>query len=240
MIAPRLAAARILIARAASVLILGAGGCGEERVAYIYRNPLLEANGSPAPKDARLPDGTPIVYIDKPLEQWRAEREAMEAGVTEPTAPAEEIRVEQPDGSVTLRNERAEHLVGNLMTCFRNREWEAIWYQCITRDARDRWERSGGTEAFVEWCEKNRKDIMEFLNRAGFGFLGTDVLLQQTGPGVAAIRFSPRISSQFRVRALAITQGSDGSRLIDVQWNPDFVEDPTGKGRRSPVQSNRP
>ncbi len=225
---------------AAIAAALSMGGCGEERVAYIYRSPLLEANGSPAPKDARLPDGTRIVYIDKPLEQWRAERDAIEAGAEAPAAPREDIRVQEPDGSVTLRNERAEHLVGNLMTCFRNREWEVVWYQCLTRDARDRWERSGSAEAFVEWCEKNRTDLMEFLNRAGFGFLGTDVLLQQTGPGVAAIRFSPRISSQFRVRALAITQGQDGSRLIDVQWNPDYVEDPKGNPRRLPAQSNRP
>lgn len=231
--------------------------CGEERTAYVRRSPVLSANGAEQPKEGVLPDGTRVVFIDVPLEEWRAKRDAELAGTADANggganggkggesgsgSSSEEIRVERA-GGVDLTNKRVEHLVANLMTCFRNREWETVWYQCLDTSTRERWQREkGGPEGFVEWCEANRDDLMAFLNRAGFGFLGSDVVLAQTAPNVSCIRFSPRISSQFKLSAIAMSHSDGAVWLLDIQRNADYVDPVDGKkaSGNQRNQSNRP
>lgn len=191
-------------------------GCEGERRAFVYRSPFLAANGQKPPENPTLPDGTPIEFIDKPLAQWRQERDAEASGSEIPAPPAEEIRTTAPDGSVVMVTTRPEQLIANLMTCFRNREWELVWYDLLDADVRSRWESEGGPEAFIAWCEKARKDMMEFLNRAGFGYLRTEVTIESMGANRQRIRFSPMIADKFRVTALEMSQTPNGMRLSGV------------------------
>ncbi|MDA1106423.1 MAG: hypothetical protein O2855_07530 [Planctomycetota bacterium] len=236
------AGAVAIVLGAATCGVLLAGGCAEEKVVYKYRSPLLAAHGSLPDEDPRMPDGTKIVYIDKPIADWRREQAELEAaersgaangtatpGVDDGTEEVEGPRVTLKTGAIQLHNDTHEWLLTNLSTCFRNREWELLWRQCLAPESRRRWEgERGGTTEFVEWCETSRTDLMEFLNRAGHGLHGGDVLLQVTAPGVTCVRFSPQISTLFRISAVAMAHVDGQWKLMDIQWNQDYADPRTG------------
>ncbi|MBM4099118.1 MAG: hypothetical protein FJ260_04055 [Planctomycetes bacterium] len=194
-------------------------GCAEERVEYRYR-PSFMTDPS-APKEVTLADGTRVVFVDEPLGQPKPSAEAA-APVLGPDGKPVPRKVFQPreeldDGTVILRNLMPADVVANAMACFRNEEYRLMWDQLLAPESRDAYERTGGFQAFEQWCRTNRKPTMELLNRMRFNAVGSDVAMKEVRPGVMRATLAPHLWEQFNLRVVEFEQTKDGMKLLTIR-----------------------
>lgn len=204
--------------------------CQEQRVEYHYRPGYVD--DSSTPKEVMLPNGTKVIFVDRPLGQSSIEEGGGGRAPTISNQPKLgpdgkpipvkifEARETLEDGTVILRNIMPDHVVANTMTCFRNEEYRIMWDQLLAPETREKWEKSGGFEAFDKWCHANRKSTMELLNRMRFNAVGSDVAMKQIGPGVMRATLSPHLWDQFQLRVVEFEQTPDGMKLLSIRPAP--------------------
>jgi hypothetical protein len=236
-----------LVATAMASVAIGVG-CTEVVTEY-HRRPGFYKLASESELEGQYvaPDGTRVVFVeDGPLpseqeardaraaeraEAARRERERLrleawktgrpippEAMEPEPAA-AFQAREVADDGSVIYRAILPEHVIGNVMTCLRNQEYEALWNQVVCDATRRQWESDGGRyEDFVAWCVKNRAELMMMLNRMSFGYYGgSDVVVDRMPDASVRVRFSPQLATQFKFREVHVAMNRQGMGLAGIR-----------------------
>ncbi len=238
MIAARRVRAVASIAVTASATL---AGCTEVVTEY-HRRPGFYKLASENELDAQYtaPDGTRVVFVeDGPLPSEQAARDARAAERAEAARrererlrleawkdgrpiPPEAMEPEPPkafqarevgdDGSVTYRAILPEHVIGNVMSCLRNQEYDALWNQVVCETTRRQWESGGGSyEDFVAWCIKN-------LNRMSFGYYGgSDIVVDRLPDASVRVRFSPQLASQFKFREVHVVMDRQGMGLAGIR-----------------------
>lgn len=223
-------------------------GCETTVTEYHRRSSFYnQGQDGAAPGEFVTQSGTRVVFIeDAPLpgeqrilDAKRAEREeaarrerarmrveARRAGLPippeamEPEAPKTfKPREVLDDGTVVYRALLPEHVIGNTMTCLRNQEYDVLWEDVVSDEARRGFLASGRSrESFVEWCVANRGELMMTLNRMSFGYYGgSDVVVDQLPNMRFRVRFSPQLEQQFKFRQLTIVQEGFGMKLGGIQ-----------------------
>ena len=141
--------------------------------------------------------------------------EAMEPEPRKTFKPREVLE----DGSVVYRALLPEHVIGNTMTCLRNQEYDVLWEDVVSDNARRGFLASGRSrEEFIKWCVANRGELMMTLNRMSFGYYGgSDVVVDQLPNMRFRVRFSPQLERQFKFRELTIVQEGFGMKLGGIQ-----------------------
>ncbi|HMN96526.1 MAG TPA: hypothetical protein PKC43_09360 [Phycisphaerales bacterium] len=217
----RLARAAARAGRPASALIAAAAvalaaGCKPYVIEYHSRPAFYHtASDRPLPDELEKPDGTRIIYRDA-----RSARGGQGAGGrkgdSEP--PPFQIRETGSDGSIVLRCVLPEHVIANAMTCIRQREYEILWDQLLSRAAREAYVREAdGFDGFADFIEDERGPIMETLNRMSFGFHGQDVILETGARGSLQARLGPRLIDQFRYTVVEIVMEDGLLRLHTIR-----------------------
>lgn len=208
--------------RLAPILVLLAASCSPERVEYRYRNPLSDRAKDEI--DHTLPDGTKVVYRDRPAVA------AGRFGPTEVAAPADggqaagvgasdgggpslELRIEHPDGSIELRAFTPAQVIAHLQNAIRNREYPPFYAQMLTKEARTEWDARGGEPAFAAWMDEQRSSVMEFLNRTNYGMFSSDVVTRATGPRSVELQLTPHLHGQFKFDAIEFERQGGMMRL---------------------------
>ncbi len=226
----------------------GVAGCTEVVTEY-HRRPSFYKLASESDLEAQYtaPDGTRVVFVeDGPLPSEQAARDAraaereeaarrererlrLEAWKEGRPIPPEAMEPEPPqafqarevgdDGSVTYRAILPEHVIGNVMSCLRNQEYDALWNQVVCETTRRQWESSGGSyEDFVAWCVKNRAELMMTLNRMSFGYYGgSDIVVDRMADASVRVRFSPQLASQFKFREVHVVMDRQGMGLAGIR-----------------------
>jgi hypothetical protein len=186
------------------------GACTPYRIEHHNRPSYYQqASREDLPDEVKLADGTIVRYSERGASSHHKK-------ANDESQPFE-IRSVADDGRVTLRNLIPEHVVSNMMTCIRNEEYDLVYDQLLSERARVIFENEGGSrEAFADYCQKNRRDIMTTLNRLSFGFGGQDVYLKPTGNGIMRAGFSPRISQSFRFRYVEFSAELGGIRFFRI------------------------
>jgi len=117
-----------------------------------------------------------------------------------------------------LRAWTSDQVLAHLMTCLRNEEYDALYFQLLDADVRKKWESAGGgLDAWREFCVTNRRDIMAMVNRMGFSLLGGDVVIEKIGVDRLRTRFSPRLERQFRFRSVEMRYTGEGMKLTAIR-----------------------
>jgi hypothetical protein len=220
-----------------------------EVVTEYHRRPGFYKLASESDLEAQYtaPDGTRVVFVeDGPLPSEQAARDARAAERAEAARrererlrleawkygqpiPPEAMEPEPPqafqarevgdDGAVTYRAILPEHVIGNVMTCLRNQEYEALWSQVVCETTRRQWESGGRSyEDFVAWCVKNRSELMMTLNRMSFGYYGgSDVVVDRMHDASVRVRFSPQLATQFKFREVHVAMNRLGMGLAGIR-----------------------
>jgi len=212
-----------LAARLALVgIAIGLAGCQTYVVEYRYRPTFHQmASDKTLPDEIVTDDGRIIRYVSTPLDELRAQLEAEDRGEAAEIDSGEEVTPiwqESEDGDVVLRCILPEHVLANTMNCLRLERYDLLYTQLLADRTREAYEASGrGPADFAAWCVEHRSDLMETLNRMGFGFLGSDVVLENLGGGVMRSRFTPRVGDQFRFREVLILNDPPGMNLLEIR-----------------------
>lgn len=220
----------LLLAVAAS----SSAGC--VRTEYVHRPAFYaDASGRPLEEEWTKPDGTRVVVSSKRREdpdaapklqvmrveimdetdEQRKEREEKEA---KEGIKALELREEKPDGTLVLRAWSPDQVLGHLMTCLRNEEYDALYQHLLDPEVRAKWETTGGgPDAWRAFCKENRRDLMAMINRMSFSMLGGDVVMEKFGTASLRMRFSPRLEPQFRFKSIEMRYIGDGMKLTAIR-----------------------
>jgi hypothetical protein len=211
--------------RAASVpalLAVLAAGCAGERVEYRYRNPLSDRAKDEV--DHTLPDGTRVVYRDRPavsagrfgdsaVPAPTGQDDASAVGASDGSGPALELRIEHADGSIELRAFTPAQVIAHLQHAIRNREYPPFYAQMLTKEARKEWDQRGGEQAFAAWMDERRGPVMEFLNRTSYGMFSSDVITRATGPRTIELQLTPHLHGEFAFEAVEFERQGGMMRL---------------------------
>ena len=214
-------------ARISMMLVGGAmagslAGCQSYVIEYRYRPAFHQmASDEPLPDEVVTEDGRIIRYVSTPLPELRKELDARDRGEVEETGDQEQVTPiwqEDENGDVVLYCVTPEHVLANTMNCLRLERYDLMYEQLLAERTRNAYEASGrGPADFAAWCLEHRSDLMEMLNRMGFGFLGGDVVLENLGNGVMRSRFTPRVGDQFRFREVLILSDPPGMNLLEIR-----------------------
>lgn len=196
--------------------------CAQERVEYRYRNPLSDRAKDEV--DHTLPDGTRVVYRDRPAvaagKYGPAEvatpsdgASSQGVGATDGSGPELELRIEHADGTIELRAFTPAQVIAHLQNAIRNREYSPFYGQMLTKEARKEWDARGGEPAFAAWMDEQRSAVMEFLNRTSYGMFSSDVVTRATGPKTIELQLTPHLHGQFKFDAIEFERQQGGMRL---------------------------
>ncbi|MBQ72448.1 MAG: hypothetical protein CMJ67_06030 [Planctomycetaceae bacterium] len=184
-------------------------------------------------EDGRLPSEQEAMDAEKRAQEEAARRErkrlrekAIAAGrpippeAMEPEPPKEfKSREVLDDGTVRLYAILPEHVIANVMSCLRKQEYFELWEQVVANSTRQIYTSRGeGVEEFVQWCVRNRSELMMSLNRMSFGYYGgSDVIIDRLPDLSVRVRFSPTIASQFDFKEVLVVQERDGMKLAGIR-----------------------
>lgn len=210
-----------------------AAGC--VRTEYVHRPSFYaDASGRPLEEEWTRPDGTRVVVSSRrredaeakgPIQVMRVEildetdeqRKEREEKEAKEGIQALELREEKPDGSIVLRAWSPDQVLGHLMTCLRNEEYDPLYQQLLDPEVRSKWESAGGgLDAWRGFCRENRRDLMAMLNRMSFSMLGGDVVIEKFGTAGLRMRFSPRLEPQFKFKSIEMRYAGDGMKLTAI------------------------
>ncbi len=199
-----------------------AAACAAERIEYRYRNPLSDRAKDEV--DHTLPDGTRVVYRDRPavasgkfgsteVVTPTGDAPVPGVGATDGGGPALELRIEHADGTIELRAFTPAQVIVHLQHAIRNREYPPFYAQMLTKEARKEWDARGGESAFAAWMDEQRSAVMEFLNRTSYGMFSSDVVTRATGPKTIELQLTPHLHGQFKFDAIEFERQQGGMRL---------------------------
>jgi hypothetical protein len=197
-----------------ALAIVAAAGCEPYRIEY-HKRPAYyhKVAEEPLPDEVVLDDGTKIVY------ETRGQN-APRSGGKKGDERRFMAREEMEDGSVVLRAIMPEHVLGNLLHCLRNREYELIWDQMLSDQIKLVYEGEGKTkEDFVAWCSKHRIEIAKTTNRMLLGLATGDTVVEPMKNGMIECRFWPQVATQFKFTSIVITNNEFelGLKLVLVR-----------------------
>ena len=128
------------------------------------------------------------------------------------------IRSESDSGDLTLISFSPEHVLSHIKRGIRLREYQLLWDQVLAEATREAYARDGGEYAdFAVFCEENRSELMQFLNRVGFGIYSSDVIQESFGSTGLRIRLHPTLASQFKFTELEIVRESNQLRWLMIR-----------------------
>lgn len=213
------------------VATLCASACSPYRIEYHQRPEFYhDASAEPLPDEWVAPDGTVVKFTSGPLPSEQEALAAKAKGRTRQVdkdgdGKADEVELtplwdERDDGSVTMRAFLPEHVIGALMQSLREERYAEFHDQLLSATTRDAFaaEANGdGRKAFCLWCAKHRRSVMETLNRMGFGYLSSDVVLRKTGPSSFSVGFTPRVAEQFKFTQVDVAYEDGMCRLVRIR-----------------------
>lgn len=198
-------------------------------------------------QETLLEDGTRVVVVDELPKKKDAAAQAMAQtlaqngrnsqnaepvyttppyslpGLPAPPAPKPEVPKElklrdvERDGTITLRAIMPEHVMTHLVEAIRNHEYGPFYSQMLSDETRQAYERAGGEAVFAEWAEKNRKELLTFLNRMGSNWTGAEVITERVTALRMRYRLDRRNLPDIRFEVVEIINENGGVRLALVR-----------------------
>ena len=210
----RLLAGLILIA-----WICGLTGCEPYRIEYRNRPDFYKrASETELLDEVVLEDGTIL--------RFRDQSSSSPAASADPSAKSDKadqdrpmmIREQSDSGEILLTSYAPEHVLSHIKRGIRLREYQLLWEQVLSEETREAYAREGGDfNDFASFCEENRSDLMQFLNRVGFGIYSSDVIQESFDTTGLRIRLHPNLASQFKYTELEITRESNQLRWLMIR-----------------------
>ncbi|MEE2681689.1 MAG: hypothetical protein VX641_04880 [Planctomycetota bacterium] len=194
-------------------------GCEPYRIEYRNRPDFYKrASETELVDEVVLDDGTILRFRDQssspPSVQSGAENREDGGEADRPVS----IRNRTDSGEIILTSYAPEHVLSHIKRGVRLREYELLWDQVLAEETRNAYTRDGGDFSdFAEFCEENRSELMQFLNRVGFGIYSSDVIQESFGTTGLRIRLHPNLASQFKFTELEITRESNQLRWLMIR-----------------------
>lgn len=199
--------------------LLGGVGCEPYRIEYRNRPDFYKrASETELLDEVVLDDGTVLRFRDQSSTPAATTRNTESGDDGDAGNRTIAIRNQTDSGEIILTSFAPEHVLSHIKRGIRLREYELLWEQVLAEETRRAYARDGGDYSdFASFCEENRSDLMQFLNRVGFGIYSSDVIQESFGTTGLRIRLHPNLASQFKYTELEITRESNQLRWLMIR-----------------------
>lgn len=195
------------------------GACEPYRIEYRERPSFYKQTSETELLDeVVLEDGTVLRFSDSKNTPPPIANPTQQGNEGTPSGKPISIRTATDSGELLLTSYSPEHVLSHIKRGIRLREYQLLWDQVLSKSTREAYARDGGTfEDFAAFCDENRSELMQFLNRVGFGIYSSDVVKESFGSSGIRIRLHPSLSSQFKFTQLEIVRESNQLRWLMIR-----------------------
>lgn len=124
---------------------------------------------------------------------------------------------DETTGDTTLRAVLPMHVLTQTLVCLRDREWELLYDQILSRDAREYFgSRENGNDEFVAFFENHRNDLAKSMQKMIQGKPFGDVMVREEGRTVR-MSFSPRMVGNFKFRKITFYREGEYLKLHSIE-----------------------
>ena len=167
------------------------------------------AMGTSLPKNKILDDGTLVIH------EIIGGRNS--AAVEEYLSGIEMESKDDITGEITLRAVLPEHLLSQTLVCLRDRKWDILYSQILSRGAQDYFESiDSDLVYFKEYFNAHRlefaKTMRKMIQSQSFG----DTLVQKDDP-YTTLYFAPNMLGNFKFKRLELITEDDYLKLNSIQ-----------------------
>lgn len=167
------------------------------------------AMGTSLPKNKILDDGTLVIH------EIIGGRNS--AAVEEYLSGIEMESKDDLTGEITLRAVLPEHLLSQTLVCLRDRKWDILYSQILSRGAQDYFESiDSDLVYFKEYFNTHRlefaKTMRKMIQSQSFG----DTLVQKDDP-YTTLYFAPNMLGNFKFKRLELITEDDYLKLNSIQ-----------------------
>ena len=184
-------------------------GCATERIEYRTRPAWHYSMSDSMENEIIQEDGTIVKYSP--------------VGGTNSTAVQQYLdtielhEVNDLTGEITLRAVLPEHVLSQLLTCLRDRNWELLYKQVLSREAQTHFEsKENGTTYFQTFFDSNRRDIGKLLQRMIKGSAFGDVRQIEDGR-FTIITIAPHSANDYRFKKITLVREHDFLKLYSLE-----------------------
>lgn len=184
-------------------------GCTTEKIEYHTRPAWHYSMSDSIENKVILEDGTIVKYM--PVAG------ATSAAVQQYLDTIELQEVDELTGEITLRAVLPEHLLSQLLTCLRDRNWDLLYEQILSKEARNHFgSKENGTTNFQAFFDTNRRDIAKLLQRMIKGSAFGDVRQFDDGR-FTSITIAKHSAKDYRFKKVTLVREDDFLKLYSLE-----------------------
>jgi hypothetical protein len=203
---------------AAALACACAAACAAEKVEYRYRPQFeVDATGRPADETFVKPDGTRVIYTSKRLDK----RPPAAAGDAAPAVDADaaelNLREKKASGEVVLKAMFPEQVVAHVSECVRNEEYDLIWNQLLSDEAKKDLAGRGGIEHLRTFFTANRREVMATLNCMQINLKNGHVIVRHSDPTHLTAELDASLRGSYRFTAMDFESTTSGMKLTSIR-----------------------
>jgi hypothetical protein len=191
------------------LIFIAAAGCTTQKIEYRTRPAWHYTMSNTIKNEVTRDDGTLVKYASIGGQNSATVQEYLDS-----------IQLEEVDeltGKLTLRAVLPEHVLSQLLTCLRDRNWDLLFDQILSDEARYYFEsRENGIAEFRYFFINNRRDLAKVLQRMIKGNAFGDVKLIDEG-SFTKITLASHASGDYKFKKVTLVRESDFLKLYSIE-----------------------
>ena len=191
------------------LIFIAAAGCTTQKIEYRTRPAWHYTMSNTIKNEVTRDDGTLVKYVSIGGQNSATVQEYLDS-----------IQLEEVDeltGELTLRAVLPEHVLSQLLTCLRDRNWDLLFDQILSDEARYYFEsRENGIAEFRYFFINNRRDLAKVLQRMIRGNAFGDVKLIDEG-SFTKITLASHASGDYKFKKVTLVRESDFLKLYSIE-----------------------
>ena len=191
------------------LIFIAAAGCTTQKIEYRTRPAWHYTMSNTIKNEVTRDDGTLVKYVSIGGQNSATVQEYLDS-----------IQLEEVDeltGKLTLRAVLPEHVLSQLLTCLRDRNWDLLFDQILSDEARYYFEsRENGIAEFRYFFINNRRDLAKVLQRMIRGNAFGDVKLIDEG-SFTKITLASHASGDYKFKKVTLVRESDFLKLYSIE-----------------------
>ncbi len=193
-------------------------GCAVERTEYHYRSQsMADAMGRPVDETYVKPDGTKVIYSAKQPQLQKDTDEHVASPTPQTDLTETDLRAKKANGDVVLQATFPEQVVDHMLECVRNEEYDLMWNQLLSTQAKKDLEPRGGLKYFKTFFQVNRKEVMATLNCMKINFKNGHVMIYKNDDTHLSAQLDSTLRTSYRFALIDFESTPTGMKLVSIR-----------------------
>jgi len=128
-----------------------------------------------------------------------------------------DLRAKKANGDVVLQATFPEQVVDHMLECVRNEEYDLMWNQLLSTQAKKDLEPRGGIKYFKTFFQVNRKEVMATLNCMKINFKNGHVMIYKNDDTHLSAQLDSTLRTSYRFALIDFESTPTGMKLVSIR-----------------------